>query len=39
MTACQKCGAVKEIGEPCGCSEEEKSEEEWWGCKLNLTVS
>jgi RNA polymerase subunit RPABC4/transcription elongation factor Spt4 len=36
MTVCQKCGAVKEIGEPCDCSEEEKNEDEWWGFNIIL---
>jgi hypothetical protein len=39
ITVCQKCGALKEIGEPCDCSEEPKSEDEWWGRNLDLTVS
>jgi hypothetical protein len=30
MTVCQKCGALKEMGEPCDCPEEEKNEDEWW---------
>jgi RNA polymerase subunit RPABC4/transcription elongation factor Spt4 len=34
MTVCQKCGALKEIGEPCDCSEEPKSEDDWWGFRV-----
>ena len=36
VVVCQKCGALKEMSEPCDCSEEEKKEDEWRGSNLTF---
>jgi len=35
IVVCEKCGALKELGDQCECAEEEKQEEDWKHFSIN----